>query len=101
MYRSDPRSSVPLAENVPVAGPRLEPFVQAVHAEELVGGMEVFVGRRKREEDGIEAHVTLEQLRYRYRAAHPHDDRLHAVGRVQRRAGGFQPEVIGTDVRGT
>ena len=56
----------------PVARPGLEPFVQPVHAEELVGRVEVFVGRGEREEDGVEPHVALEQLGDRHRAAHAH-----------------------------
>src|SRR5438876_2934141 len=95
------RSCARLAEDLPIARPGLESFVQPVHAEELVGCVEVLVRRGEREEDRVESHVALEQLRDWHRAAHAHYERPHAVRRMQSRICRLQREVVYRDVRRT
>src|SRR5262245_37212649 len=69
-------------------------------AKELVRRMEVFVGSRKREEDGIERHVTLEQLCDRDGTAHANNHGADAVRRLQSAIRRRERKVIGVDVRG-
>lgn len=81
-------------QNLSVARPRLESLVQPVHAKELVGRVKILVGGGEREEHGVQSHLTLEDFAYGHRAAHPDDQRMHAVHRCQRGVRGAKREMI-------
>ena len=71
--------------------------MQSVHAEELVWCVVVFVCGGEREEDGIEAHVALEEFGDGHGAAHAYEQRVDAVDRVQGGIGRLEGEMIGRD----
>src|SRR5882724_2325678 len=72
------RTCVEAAEFLPVAGPGAGAVLEALEAEELVGGVIVLVGRREREEDGLGADPAEDEADGDG-GAHTHAQRLLAV----------------------
>src|SRR5882724_375028 len=72
------RTCIETAEFLPVAGPGTGTVLEALEAEELVGGVIVLVGRREREEDGLGADLAEDEADG-YGGAHAHAQRLLVV----------------------
>src|SRR5262245_41925826 len=79
---AEPRRS-PLAEELPVAVPGLEPVVEALQAEELVRGVIVLVDGREGEEHRLGCDGVAEDEADGHCGAHPHPERALAIDLLQ------------------
>src|SRR5882724_3474803 len=104
------RTCIETAEFLPVAGPGAGAVLEALEAEELVGGVIVLVGRREREEDGLGADLAEDEADG-YGGAHAHAQRLLVVDFLENLLGegeagmlagnlvGLRAVIAGTDVQ--
>src|SRR4051794_27194532 len=72
-----------------------------MYSEKLIRRVIVFVSGREREEDGVQVHMSFEQLRDRYRPSHANDQWANAIDLVERLARRAQREVFRADGVGT